>query len=142
MTDRRDGDGHNDEVSDIELIAPALIGLEIPAAAQFVATARLVAASGGADAGLTVDDLEELRLGVDELVAVLVERAGTGARIKISVAVEPGRVVVGGSISGDVAADIEPLDELSGRIVAAVTDSYELGSATFRLEKTSSTNRG
>ena len=43
--------GHNEDMSDIELIAPALIGLEIPAAAQFVATARLVAASGGADAG-------------------------------------------------------------------------------------------
>ncbi len=127
---------------DIELIAPALIGLQIPATAQFVATARLVAASGGADAGLTVDDLDELRLGVDELVAVLVERAGDAARIRITMAVEPGHVVVEGEIDGAVSGDIEPLDELSSRIVAAVTDAFELGPESFRLEKSSSTNRG
>ena len=142
MTDDQAAEGHNEDVSDVELIAPVLIGLEIPATAQFVATVRLVAASGGADAGLSVDDLEELRLGVDELVAVLVERAGADARIRISMAVEPGRVVVDGAIDGDVAAELEPLDDLSGRIVAAVTDAYELGPASFRLEKSSSTNRG
>ena len=142
MTDRGDEGGQTVEVPDIELIAPALIGLEIPAAAQFVATARLVAAAGGADAGLTVDDLDELRLGVDELVAVLVERADGAARIRITLAVEPGRVVVEAAIEGAVGGAIEPLDELSSRIVAAVTDAYELSPTSFRLEKSSSTNRG
>ena len=50
-------------------------------------------------------------------------------------------IVQGFANAADVAVETRDIS-LSGRIVAAVTDAYELGPASFRLEKSSSTNRG
>ncbi len=115
--------------------------LDIPAAPQFLSTARLVAASVGADAGLSVDDLEDLRLGVDELVAMLIERAAPDARIRLEVTVMDGQVAVDGALDSDAVPDAPPPDALTERIVAAVADTYELGPNSFRLQK-SAPDRG
>jgi len=111
------------------------VRLEIPAAPQFLSTARLVAASVGADAGLSVDDLEDLRLGVDELVATLIERAADDARIRLDLTRTDGQVTVDGTLDGDAITDAPNADGLTERIVAAVVDTYELGANSFRLQK-------
>lgn len=113
----------------------AQLRLEIPASPRFLAAVRLVAASAGADAGLSVDDLDDLRLGVDELVAVMIERAAEGSRIELDLAVSAEQITVSGRIDGDVRPDPAPLDELTERIVAAVADSYELAARSFRIDK-------
>ena len=48
-----------------------VVALGFPPSSRFLSAARLVATSLGADAGLTVDDLDDLRLGVNELVTTL-----------------------------------------------------------------------
>ena len=51
---------------------------------RHASTVRVVAASLGADAGLTVDEIEDLRLGVNEAVSVLADvDAPTGARLRV-----------------------------------------------------------
>ena len=54
------------------------VRLSLPASPRYLAAARVVAASLGAESGLSVDDLEDLRLGVNELVSVLVESGDAG----------------------------------------------------------------
>ena len=51
------------------------VEVRVPAEVVFVATLRLVAASLGARCELTVDDIEDLRLAVDEACALLLPLA-------------------------------------------------------------------
>lgn len=112
------------------------VRLEIPAQPRYLSAARLVAASLGAEAGLTVDDLEDLRLGVDELLATLVDAANHGAIVRLGFVVNGRSVVVDGALVGDAAP--VTADEMTRRIAAAVSDEYELGPSSFRLSKSAS----
>lgn len=112
------------------------VRLQLPASSRFIAAARLVAAFLGAEAGLTVDDLDDLRLGVDELLSTLVEGADPTARVELSFGLGSDAVTVAGRVE-PATAHVE-LDELTRRIIAAVTDDYELGPMSFRLTKVSS----
>jgi anti-sigma regulatory factor (Ser/Thr protein kinase) len=109
------------------------VRLSVPASPRFLSAARLVAASLGAESGLSVDDLDDLRLGVNELVSLLIESADATGRIDLEFEVGDDHVTVKGVIDG-AAAPIE-LDELTRRIVAAVADHHELDGASFSLTK-------
>ena len=54
------------------------IDIRIPAEGVYVATLRMCAASLGARCDLTVDDIEDLRLAVDEACALLLPHASAG----------------------------------------------------------------
>jgi serine/threonine-protein kinase RsbW len=110
------------------------VRLSVPASPRFLAAARLVAASLGAESGLSVDDLDDLRLGVNELVSLLVESAPADARIDLEFHVDDGRITVRGVIDGAGAAPIEA-DELTRRIVEAVVDDHQLNATSFSLTK-------
>jgi hypothetical protein len=117
-------------------VAGGTVRLEIPAAPRYLSAARLVAASLGAEAGLSVDDLEDLRLGVDELLATLIEAGRGGAVVRLGF-VQDGRSVL---VEGELIGDAAPVtaDEMTRRIAAAVADHYELGPSSFRLQKSAS----
>lgn len=112
------------------------VRLDFPPSPRFLSAARLVAASMGADAGLTVDDLDDLRLGVNELVIALVEGSADSARIVLEFVTDDGTITVSGRIDGAVGA-VAP-DDLSARILSVVADHYELGRSSFVLTKASS----
>jgi hypothetical protein len=112
-----------------------VVSLGFPPSSRFLSAARLVATSLGADAGLTVDDLDDLRLGVNELVTTLVDTADGASRIALVYVTEDSSITVSGRVDGPT-HDLEP-DELSVRILAAVADHYELGPSSFVLTKRS-----
>jgi anti-sigma regulatory factor (Ser/Thr protein kinase) len=112
-----------------------VVSLGFPPSSRFLSAARLVATSLGADAGLTVDDLDDLRLGVNELVTTLVDTADGTSRIALEFITEDSSITVSGRVDGPT-RDLEP-DELSARILAAVADRYELGPSSFVLTKRS-----
>src|SRR5262245_36814304 len=63
---------------------PEFIELDLPLQHRHASTVRIVAASLGAEAGLTVDEIEDLRLGVNEAVSVLADvDAADGARLRV-----------------------------------------------------------
>ncbi len=76
------------------------VRLNLPASTRFVSSARVVAASMGAEVGLDVDDLDDLRLGVDELVSTLVDGAESAARVNIEFLTGPNSVTVRGVARG------------------------------------------
>ena len=109
------------------------VRLSVPAIPRYLSAARVVAASLGAESGLDVDELDDLRLGVNELVSLLMESAGPGGRVDLEFELGDGAVAVRGALAGP-GRPVE-LDELTQRIVAAVTDRYELDGTSFSLAK-------
>ncbi|MET0325352.1 MAG: ATP-binding protein [Ilumatobacteraceae bacterium] len=114
----------------------ATVRLSVPASPQYLSAARLVAASIGAESGLSVDDLEDLRLGVNELASALVEGAAPGSRIELEYVPAAGAITVNGSIEGGGGS--AATDELMTRIMDAVADEHRLDASSFVLVKVSS----
>lgn len=113
------------------------VRLSLPASPRYLSAARVVAASLGAESGLSIDDLEDLRLGVNELVSILVESGSSADRVELEFEIDGSSITVRGQRSGDAG---EPLavDELTARIVEAVADSHEIDGRSFSLTKASS----
>jgi hypothetical protein len=73
------------------------VQLTAPAERSSVRLARLVASGVGAEAGLSIDDTEDLRIAVSELVALLVEGVDDpGRSILVTYLTAPGEVTVDG----------------------------------------------
>lgn len=79
-----------------------VVEISVPADSGYVATLRLTAASLGARCDLTVDEIEDLRLAVDEACALLLPHAN-GGPITGRFELAPGRLqvevsTIGGSV--------------------------------------------
>ena len=106
------------------------VQLIVPAEAGSARLARLVAAALAADADFTIDDTEDLRVAVSELVALLVEGAEdlddqvtlTFHRGPDSVEVSGARLLrtTGGEATGDGATP----DDLALEILRVVVDEH------------------
>jgi anti-sigma regulatory factor (Ser/Thr protein kinase) len=117
---------------------PLEIRLIIPGAAVFLRLARLAAADAGSRAGLTYDEIEDLRIGVDELCHTVMRPDGTGVVTLVFRLLDDGIEVEGEGPPVDTAGEAKP-SELSRTIVAAVVDEHELDrqgdQLRFRLSK-------
>jgi hypothetical protein len=86
------------------------VQLTAPAERSSVRLARLVASGVGAEAGLSIDDTEDLRIAVSELVALLVDGAeDPELSIQVTYLSVPGEVTVeghgeAGAVAGAVAS--------------------------------------
>lgn len=81
----------------MDMTRPRPVQLRAPAERSSVRLARLVASGVGAEAGFSIDDTEDLRIAVSELVALLVDGLdGAGDSIVVSYWRAPGEVTVEG----------------------------------------------
>ena len=108
--------------------SPEVVELDLPLRHRHASTVRVVAASLGADAGLTVDEIEDLRLGVNEAVSVLADvDAVDGARMRVRFEIQGQAMTVTASRTGvDQALSIDDIDELAVRILRAVVDDFRV----------------
>ncbi len=89
------------------------VELTVPASSEHLRVLRLVAASLAASVGLDVDQLDDLRIAVDELCSLLIEHAPDGARLRLRLWSDSGRLVVEGSLLQDASvAMIDPVSRL------------------------------
>jgi hypothetical protein len=116
------------------------VQLTAPAERGSVRLARLVASGVGAEAGFSIDDTEDLRIAVSELVALLVDGVEdprgsilvTYLTVPGEVTVEgqsqSGRSAVGGeatSVTGPFGSDAPPaVDDLALEILRVVVDDH------------------
>jgi len=114
---------------------PDRIDVAVPLRAEFASTLRTLAASVGADAGLSVDELDDLRLALSEIFSVLAHSVPAHGRALVSIDLVPGEVIV--SIRSDQDDVVYELDELASSILRSVTDSHEVGPNTFTFSKRS-----
>jgi hypothetical protein len=115
----------------------APVQLTAPAARGSVRLARILAAGVAADAGLSIDDTEDLRIAVSELVALLVDGLGdTRESIVIRFQAGAGQVTVDGerpAVPSD--AGQTEVDDLVLEILRVVVDdhSFDVGDAGRRF---------
>jgi serine/threonine-protein kinase RsbW len=106
------------------------VELDVPLASRYASTVRAVAASVGAELGFSVDDIDDLRLGVNEAVSILSDvDDAAGARLHIRFESGGGAVTVRCSRRGvDEPVVEDDIDVLARRILDAVVDDYSVDS--------------
>jgi serine/threonine-protein kinase RsbW len=119
------------------------VQLTAPAERSSVRLARILAAGVAADAGLSIDDTEDLRIAVSELVALLVEGVDDGGdSIVVRFHRFPGQVTVDGERPArDGPPGTAALDDLALEILRVVVDDHSFdageGGRRFHLVKRS-----
>jgi len=115
------------------------IELVLPADKRLVRVARLVASGVATTVGFDVEEVEDLRIAVDELCTALVE-GGDGGPLILGFDLGDGEVSIIGTTSATGVAAFEPERlALSRQILAVVVDDHELhtdhGQISVRLHK-------
>ncbi len=102
------------------------VTLTFPAAVELVRLARLVASGLAAHVGLSMDDIEDLRIAVDELCALVVQHAVPDADVVLVLQPLDGGLAV--EVRAPAGHNEAPfaLDELSGHILNAAADEHHL----------------
>jgi serine/threonine-protein kinase RsbW len=107
------------------------IRLIVPAESRHVRLVRLTAAGVAADAGLDVDDVEDVRVAVTELFALLVDdEEDPGDSVEVAYATVEGGIAIDGSRSFARDGVGSPaLDDLALDILRVIVDEHDFSAA-------------
>ncbi|HEU5266503.1 MAG TPA: ATP-binding protein [Jatrophihabitans sp.] len=83
----------------------AVVEMRVPADVVYVSTLRLAAASLGARCELTIDDIEDLRLAVDETCALLLPLADPGSTLDARFRLAPSHLAVETSVAAPAGSE-------------------------------------
>ena len=115
------------------------VSLAVPARPEYLRLVRLAAADCGTRAELSIEDVEDLRIAVDELTYALVGDEPAAELLTLKYTASPGLVEIEASIPA--AGGPIDVDEVSKSIIGAVVDEHELVddgvTRRFRLTKRS-----
>jgi len=92
------------------------VDLTVPASSEHLRVLRLVTSSVAASLGLDVDQLDDLRIAVDELCSLLIEHAPRRARLFLTLRDDDGHINVEGGLAGG-AMTLAPIDAVSQLIL-------------------------
>jgi anti-sigma regulatory factor (Ser/Thr protein kinase) len=106
--------------------------MSVPLRAEYASTIRTVAAALGADAGFSIDELDDVRLALSEVFSALTDGAD-GGRAHVSFVVADGSAHI--EIRSDDASRSIDLDELALGILRSVTDRFEIAGGVIVLVK-------
>jgi len=121
-------------------VATGEVRLEVPAAPEFLRISRIMAAGVASRVGFTLDEVEDLRIAIDELCFALVGARGRTGTISIRYLLDADQLAVEGAGRFSDGLGNDPVvSALSDQILAAVVDECELATGdegpTFRLVK-------
>jgi serine/threonine-protein kinase RsbW len=113
------------------------VRVTIPAQARFLRIARLTAAGVAGDAGFDLREIEDLRVAIDEMCAVVIEDAPEGVELSLTYQSRDGHLEIAGSCTqSGPPPDVHPI---ARELLALTADEFEVGSdggvRTFRLVK-------
>jgi serine/threonine-protein kinase RsbW len=115
-----------------------VVSMTIPADVAYVSTLRLTAASLAARCDLTVDDIEDLRLAVDEACALLLPHASAGAVILAHFELTTGQLRVETSVATEDVAEPDK-EGFAWTVLGALTTDLDVrrrdGMLTIALTK-------
>ena len=106
----------------------------VPARIEMAATLRLLCASLGADVGLSLDEIDDLRLAVSEVFASIAD-VDSSSRVSVSFEPEDGCV---GAMFFAIGPTPITLDELAATILRSAVDDLTIEAGTVRFVKRSS----
>jgi anti-sigma regulatory factor (Ser/Thr protein kinase) len=113
------------------------VQLTIPALPRLLRIARVTAASMAAELPFTLQDIEDLRVAVDEVAAVVIDGCDGGSSLELTMAVADDQVVIQGLVRG--AGDLPELHPVARDLLDLLADSYAFavadGDRSFTLTK-------
>jgi len=119
------------------------VRLIVPAMPEFLRLTRVTAAGLASRLGFSFDEVEDLRLAIDELCYGLTGSEGRPGTMHVRYVLQPDTLIVEGEGQfegdGDGVSVVPQLSDLSEVILTALVDEHELGAGshgpTFRLVK-------
>ena len=103
------------------------VRLAIPASPEFLRLARLAAAGLASRMGFSYDEVEDLRIAIDELCFSLIGTEGRAGNIVLRYRMESDTLVVEGSGQFEDGMGVSPaLSPLSQQILKSVVDEHDL----------------
>jgi serine/threonine-protein kinase RsbW len=116
------------------------VSITVPAEPAYLRVVRLVAAGLASRLGFTIDQIDDLKIAVDELAAYLTGSKGRDGDLEVSFAVHEDRIEITGSGHFSQGRHVRTeLTELSRKILDTVADSATLeradGAPRFHLVK-------
>ncbi len=110
------------------------VEVRVPADVAYIATLRLTAASLAARCDLTIDDIEDLRLAVDEACALLLPHAAPGTRLEATFVVRPGELSVTASVTSVDGVEATPdRGGFAWSVLSALASEVDVSGADDRL---------
>lgn len=95
---------------------PRPVVLHLPADPNLLRVARVTVAAVAATLPFTLQDVEDLRIAVDELSARSIDGAGPGATLELVITAGDAEVTVAGSVPG--AGPLPPLHPVAAELIA------------------------
>jgi serine/threonine-protein kinase RsbW len=128
-------------MNDSKRVHDGSVSLSVPGRPEYLRLVRLAAADSGARADLSIEDVEDLRIAVDELTYALMGDNPADETLTLRYVASQGVVEIEGTCA--IAGAPVAVSELSQTIIGAVVDEHEIsdhdGVRHFRLVKRSRT---
>lgn len=100
------------------------VELDLPARPEFIGLTRLIVSGLAAQAEFSVDEIEDVRIAVDEMCATLIEQCPDGSRLTVTF------TLAGPTLRCRAVATAGPttveFDELATLVLAATVDQHSL----------------
>ena len=113
---------------------PDEVSLKFPASFEYIRLARLVASGLAAQVNFNLDDIEDLRIAVDELCSALVEAAADRtSTVTVTFRVDDQQIQMEADVPTVGANGSYVIDDISSHILRAAVDRHELEQAAERL---------
>ena len=117
------------------------ISIQFPARRGFLYLTRLNASAGGTEAGLDIDELDDLRLAVNELINWLLMDAEGDGQVNLSFFALDGTIEIIGTRSCEAELPDREMDDLASAVLGATVDEYQVldepGQRGLKLRKSS-----
>lgn len=117
------------------------VELSVPASSAYLAVLRTTSAGLGARLGLTLDDIEDLRIAVDEACAMLLPIAQPGANLQCRFELHNDALEVVVEVAA-VRADLPAKDSFSWTVLSALAGEVSSTVGDGRVAITLRKNRG
>lgn len=104
----------------------AEVRLQIPASARYLRLARLTASGFVVDLDFTVDDVESLRVAVDELAAVVIDGCDSTDTLELTFRADGGAVLVHG-VCRTARGPAPELHAVARSLLDMLADEYQVG---------------
>jgi serine/threonine-protein kinase RsbW len=117
------------------VVPDSLIKLAVPASPDVLHLLRSVTASIGARMSMSLDDVEELRIAVDEAAALLLDGAGDAddRRLELALTCTDRSLTASVSLDGVAGSDEDARASWPWRVITAVTDDASVERTDGRL---------
>jgi serine/threonine-protein kinase RsbW len=101
--------------------------LQIPADPAYVQLARLVASGVAGRLDFNIDEIEDLRIGVDECCVAILECAAPDASIELIYSWDQAEVLLQAHVAAPDTGLEPKVEGITGQILSAVIDKYRFG---------------